>query len=253
MGSELAGDVVSIGGKVARFKPGDRVYGFTGFRQGAYAEYACLSERASIAPIPDGLDYEQAASLADGATTALFFLLRKARLREGQRVLVIGASGSLGAYGIQVASGLGARVTGVCGGANAELVRSLGAERVVDYAKEDFADSGETYDVVFDAVGKSSFERCAPVLAERGVYLRTVGGPLDFARAALSSAFGRKKFVYAMSVDKREELAALDRLVRAGALRPIIDRRYTLGRIAEAHAYVEAGHKRGNVVVTVGE
>jgi NADPH2:quinone reductase len=211
MGSELAGDVVAVGKDVARFRPGDRVYGFTGFRQGAYAEYARLPESASIAPIPAGLGYEEAAALADGATTALFFLKRKARLRSGQRLLVIGASGSLGVYAVQIAAAMGVRVAGVCGAANAELVRSLGAERVFDYAVE------------------------------------------DFARTLWSSVFGRKRFVYAMSIDKREELAALDRLVREGKVRPIVDRRYPLERIAEAHAYVEAGHKRGNVVVTVGE
>jgi NADPH:quinone reductase-like Zn-dependent oxidoreductase len=252
MGSELAGDVVAVGREVARYRPGDRVYGFTGFRQGAYAEYACLPEGASIAPMPAGLGYESAAALADGATTALFFLLRKARLRAGRRLLVIGASGSIGAYAVQIAAGMGARVEGVCGAANADLVRSLGAERVFDYAKEDFSRSGEEYDLVFDAVGKSSFARCAPVLSERGAYLRTTGGPLDFARTLWSSAFARKKYVYAMSIDKREELAALDRLVREGKVRPIVDRRYPLEQIAEAHAYVEAGHKRGNVVVTVG-
>jgi NADPH:quinone reductase-like Zn-dependent oxidoreductase len=207
MGSELAGDVVRVGRDVTRFKPGDRVYGFTGFRQGVYAEYACIPENASLAPIPAGLGYEEAAALADGATTALFFLLRKARLRPGRRLLVIGASGSLGVYAVQIAAAMGGRVAGVCGAANAELV----------------------------------------------AYLRTTGGPLDFARTLWSSVFGRKRFVYAMSVDKREELAALDRLVRDGAVRPIVDRRYPLERIAEAHAYVEAGHKRGNVVVRVVE
>jgi NADPH:quinone reductase-like Zn-dependent oxidoreductase len=250
LGSELAGEVAAVGEGVARFKAGDRVYGFTGFRQGAHAEYACVAEKASIAAIPAGVGYDEAATLADGATTASFFLRGKARLRAGQRVLVIGASGSIGVSAIQIAAALGAEVSGVCSGRNAQLVLSLGAARVFDYEKEDFTASGETWNVIFDAIGAGSFAACKASLAPGGIYMRTTGGPRDFARTLWTSVLGGKRAVYAMSIDKRKDLAYLNDLLARGGIRPVIDRRYALGDIAEAFAYVETGRKRGNVVVT---
>jgi NADPH:quinone reductase-like Zn-dependent oxidoreductase len=250
MGSELAGEVVEVGEGVERFKEGDRIFGFTGFRQGAHAEYARVAERASIAAIPAGVGYEEAASLADGGTTASFFLRGKARIRSGQRVLVIGASGSIGVSAVQIAAAIGAEVDGVCGGRNAELVRSLGAARVFDYEKEDFAAAGETWDAILDTLGVSSFSACKPSLMPGGIYMRTKGGFRDLARTISTAVSGGKREVYAMSIDKREDLAYISGLLSRGGIRPVIDRRYALGDIAEAFAYVETGHKVGNVVVT---
>jgi NADPH:quinone reductase-like Zn-dependent oxidoreductase len=250
MGSELAGEIAAVGEGALRFKVGDRVFGFTGFRQGAHAEYACVAEKSSIAAIPAGVGYEEAAALADGATTASFFLRGKARLRAGQRVLVIGASGSIGTAAVQIASAIGAEVAGVCSARNAELVRSLGAARVFDYEKEGFAASGEAWDAIFDTIGVSSFAACKRSLAPRGIYMRTKGGFQDLARTLSTSVLGGKREAYAMSIDKREDLAYLNRLLSRGAIKGVIDRRYALGDIAEAFAYVETGRKRGNVVVT---
>jgi NADPH:quinone reductase-like Zn-dependent oxidoreductase len=249
LGSELAGEVAEVGEGVARFKAGDRVYGFTGFRQGAHAEYACVAEKASIAAIPAGVGYDEAATLADGATTASFFLRGQARLRASQRVLVIGASGSIGVSAIQIAAALGAEASGVCSGRNALLVLSLGAARVFDYQNEDFTACGETWDVIFDTLGVSSFAACEASLAPGGIYMRTTGGPRDFARTLWTGVLGGKREVYALSIDKRKDLAYLNELLTSGGIKPVIDRRYALGDIAEAFAYVETGRKRGNVVV----
>jgi NADPH:quinone reductase-like Zn-dependent oxidoreductase len=250
MGSELAGEVAEAGEGALRFKAGDRVYGFTGFRQGAHAEYACVAEKASIASIPAKVGYEEAASLADGATTASFFLRGKARLRAGQRVLVIGASGSIGAAAVQIAAALGAEVSGVCSGRNVELVRSLGAARVFDYEKEEFTEAGEAWDLIFDTLGVSSFAACKASLAPRGIYMRTTGGLPDFARTVWTAVLGGKREIYAMSIDKRKDLAYLNDLLSRGGIKSVIDRRYALSEIADAFAYVETGRKRGNVVVT---
>lgn len=253
LGSELAGEVVEVGEGAARFKAGDRVYGFTGFRQGAHAEYACVAEKASIAAIPAGVGYEEAASLADGATTASFFLRGRARLRAGQRVLVIGASGSIGVSAVQIAAAIGAEVSGVCSGRNVELVRSLGAARVFDYEREGFSASGEAWDVIFDTLGVGSFAACKRSLSPGGIYLRTTGGLPDLARTAWTAVLGGKREIYAMSIDKREDLAYLNDLLSRKGIKSVVDRRYALGDIAEAFAYVETGRKRGNVVVTPWE
>ena len=252
LGIELAGTVDRVGRDVTRFKLGDRVFGFTGFGSGGYAQYVCLSENASLAPIPAGLSHEEACSLVDGPTTSLYFLRDRARLRAGERVAVIGASGSVGSAAVQIARHFGARVTAVCSGRNAELVRSLGAHDVVDYTQDDYAARSGAYDVVFDTVGVSSFARARSCLTLDGRYLITVGGAGLFLRDAWSRAFGRKKLVFGMSVEKKAALAEVSALVAKGALRPVVDRRYPLEEIAAAHRYVETGRKRGNVVITVG-
>jgi NADPH:quinone reductase-like Zn-dependent oxidoreductase len=251
MGIEIAGTVEAIGRRVTRFRPGDRVFGFTGFAVGGYAQFACVSENASLAHTPDGLSDEQACTLVDGPTTALYFLRDRARLRAGERVAIVGASGSIGTAAVQLARHFGAEVTAVCSEKNTDLVRSLGAHHVVDYAREDFSQKSDTYDIVFDTVGKGSFRRARGCLAAGGRYLTTVGGPLSYLHDAWSRAFGSKKFIFGMSVDKQEKLRLVAELVTQGALRPVIDRHYPLEGIAEAHRYVESGRKRGNVVIAV--
>ncbi|MBX3273848.1 MAG: NAD(P)-dependent alcohol dehydrogenase [Sandaracinaceae bacterium] len=252
LGIEIAGTVERVGRRVTRFAPGDRVFGFTGFGSGGYAEYVCLHEDASLARAPDGLSHEEACSLVDGPTTGLYFLRERARLRAGERVAVIGASGSLGTAAVQLARAFGAEVTAVCSGRNAELVRSLGAHHVVDYTREDYAARTGAYDVVFDTIGAGTFARARRALTPRGRYLVTVGGFSLFLRDAWSRVFGRQKLVFGMSIEKKAALAEVSALVARGALRPVIDRRYPLAEIAEAHRYVETGRKRGNVVIDIG-
>jgi len=250
LGMEVAGEIESLGKDVTRFRAGDQVYGFTGFGLGGYAEFCRMPEKGSLAVKPANVTYEQAAAVVDGATTALFFL-RKGGVRSGQEVLVNGASGSIGAYAVQLAKYFGANVTGVCSTANLELVRSLGADRVVDYTEEDFTASGRTYDIVFDTVGKSSFSRCKGSLKTGGRYLVTVGWS-NYLVMLWTGVAGGRKLVTGMSVKKSDELMVLRELIEAGHLRPVIDRRFSLEEIVEAHRYVEKGHKKGNVVVTVG-
>ncbi|WP_437676700.1 NAD(P)-dependent alcohol dehydrogenase [Sorangium sp. So ce131] len=252
LGIEIAGTVERVGRRVTRFRPGDRVFGFTGFAAGGYAEYVCLPEHGSIAHAPEGLSHEEACSLVDGPTTALYFLRDRARLRPGERIAVVGASGSIGTAAVQLARHVGAEVTAVCSGKNADLVRSLGAHHVVDYTREDYAARADTYDVVFDTVGASSFSRALRCLSRGGRFLVTVGGPELYLRDAWSRAFGSRKLVFGLSVDKKAALPVVSELVARGALRPVIDRRYPLEAIADAHRYVETGRKRGNVVIDVG-
>lgn len=252
LGIEIAGTVDRVGRRVTRFEPGDRVFGFTGFGSGGYAQYVCLREDASLAPAPAGLSHEEACSLVDGPTTGLYFLRDRARLRAGERIAIVGASGSLGTAAVQLARHFGAEVTAVCSGRNAELVRSLGAHHVVDYTREDYAARPDAYEVVFDTVGASSFSHARRCLSPRGRYLVTVGGLELFLRDAWSRVFGRQKLVFGMSVEKKAALAEVAELALRGALRPVIDRRYPLAEIAEAHRYVETGRKRGNVVIAIG-
>ncbi len=251
LGMEVAGTVEAIGASVTRFRPGDRVFGFTGFGAGGYAQYVCMNETASLAPLPEGLPLEEACTLVDGPTTALYFLRDRARLQAGDRVAIIGASGSIGTAAVQIAKHFGAEVTAICSGKNAELVRSLGAQHVVDYTQHDFAAGNARWDIVFDTVGKSSFRAARRCLAPGGRYLITKGGPLEYLRDLWSRGFGSRKFIFGMSIDKRAALATVSELIALGALRPVIDRRYPLSEIAEAHRYVESGRKRGNVVIAV--
>jgi NADPH:quinone reductase-like Zn-dependent oxidoreductase len=250
LGMELAGEIELLGKAVTRFKQGDQVYGFTGFGLGGYAEYCRMPEKGSLAIKPANLTHEEAAAVVDGATTALFFL-NKAWIRRGQDVLVNGASGSIGAYAVQLAKHFGAHVTGVCSTANLELVRSLGADRVIDYTAEDFTASDRTYDIIFDTAGKSSFSRCKGSLKKGGRYLLTVGWR-SYLVMLWTAVVGSKRLVCGMSYRKTDELVFLRELIEAGHLRPVVDRRFPLEDIVEAHRYVEAGHKRGNVVITVG-
>jgi len=253
LGMEVAGTVESAGARVIQFRPGDRVFGFTGFGAGGYAQYVCMKAAGSLAHIPAGVSLEEACTLVDGPSTALYFLLDRARLRAGDRVAIIGASGSIGTAAVQIARHLGADVTAVCSGKNAELVRSLGAHHVIDYTVDNFAALGDTYNMVFDTVGKSSFRAVRGCLAPGGRYLVTTGGFAAYLRDFWSRCFGSRKFVFGMSIDKRGALKTVSDLVACGALRAVIDRRYPLKNIAEAHRYVESGRKRGNVVIGVGD
>jgi len=251
LGFELAGVVESTGSAVTRFKPGDRVYAACGNGFGAYAEYKCLPETGAVACMPANMTFEEAAAVPVGASTALQFL-RKGRIRPGMRVLVYGASGSVGTYAVQIAKHFGADVTAVCSASNAELARSLGADRVVDYRKEPLAEIGEAYDIIFDTVGKSPFDACAKRLAPRGFYLQAYHvNPARILRGVWIGMTSGKKVIGGSMEERAEDLRLLKELIEAGALRAVVDRRYPLEQAAEAHRYVEQGHKRGNVVLNV--
>jgi NADPH2:quinone reductase len=251
LGTEFSGKVEAVGKKVIKFKPGDEVFAFRGFGTGCYAQYKCMSEVGSLAVKPNNIPFEEAASVVDGATTALFFLKDKARIQKGQKVLINGASGSIGTFAVQLAKNYGAEVTGVCSTKNIELVKSLGADKVVDYTKEDFTESGICYDIIFDTVGKSSFASCKKALKSNGKYVTTVL-TLKITLLLLLTRYGSKKEVISgMSVNKAGALNCIRELIEGGKLKTIIDRQYQLEEIPAAHEYVEKGHKVGNIVITV--
>jgi NADPH:quinone reductase-like Zn-dependent oxidoreductase len=216
----------------------------------AYAEYACVPEDSAIACKPPTLSYEEAAAIPFGGITALHFL-RTGKIRSGQKVLIYGASGSVGTLAVQLAKYFGAEVTGVCSTTNVELVKSLGADQVIDYTKEDFARSGETYDIIFDTVGKSALRDCLRSLDKDGTYLQAVAGPALLAQMRWAAMRSGKTLIGGTAVPKTEELVHLTELVEAGKIRPVIDRCYPLEQMVEAHRYVDQGHKKGNVVITV--
>ena len=256
LGFELAGEIEAIGKSVRRFKVGDDVYGATGIDCGAYAEYKCLAQNGTLAIKPTNFNFEEAAGICDGALTALPFLRDKGNIQSGQKVLINGASGSVGIYAIQIASYYGAEVTGVCSSSNIELVKSMGADNVIDYTQEDFTQDGQTYDIIFDAVAKSSFAQCKNSLKQKGVYLSTMPSLALLFQMLWTSKIGNKKAMFAASgmrpaKDRTEDLIFLKELIEAGIIKSVIDRRYPMEQIAEAHTYVEKGHKKGNVVITI--
>jgi NADPH2:quinone reductase len=250
LGTEFSGRIEAIGNKVRKFKPGDEIFAFRGFGTGCYAQYKCMSEAGSLAFKPHNIPFDEAASLVDGATTALFFLKEKANIQKGQNILINGAAGSIGSFAVQLAKHFGAEVTGVCSTKNIELVKSLGADKVMDYTKEDFAETGNKYDIIFDTVGKSSFDSCKKVLKSKGKYVTTLL-TLKVAFLALLTTGSKKKVISGMSVNKSEALNCIRELIEEGKLKTIIDRRYSLEELPAAHEYVEKGHKTGNVVITV--
>ena len=253
LGQELAGDVESVGKDVRSFTAGDRVFSATGIGLGAYAEYICLRENpetGATAAMPANLSYEEAAALPYGGGEASEFL-RKANVRSGQRVLVNGAGGSFGTYAVQLAKVLGAHVTAVDSAPKLEMLRSIGADRVIDYSREDFTEGSETYDVIFDVVRDMPSGRMVKMLADDGCLLMANPGFLQLVGGFWASRGSKKRVVFGVSGTTSEDLADLRGLVEAGKLRPVIDRSFPFEQMAEAHRYAETGHKLGNIVVVV--
>ena len=256
LGMELAGTVESVGKAVTRFRPGDQVFGGTGFKLGTHAEYACARDRG-LELKPVNMTLEESAAVMFGGLTALCFL-RMAKIQAGQNVLVYGASGSVGVFAVQLAKHFGARVTGVCSTANLEMVKSLGADEVIDYTKEDFSKAGQVYDMVVETVGKAGYARCLKSLKRGGpLVLITISGGLgsifgDIVRQQWISITGAAKIIGGLPRIAPGDLAFLKGLIESGELRTVIDRRYPLQEISEAFRYAEAGHKKGHVVINIG-
>jgi len=251
LGNTFAGEVETVGNEVKKFRAGDQVFGYTGEKMGAYAEYLCLPEDSILAVKPSDMTYEEAASVPYGATMALC-LLRKVNIQRGQSVLVIGASGAIGSAAVQLASHYyGAEVKGVCSTQGTDYVKSLGATKVIDYKKEDFTKNGESYDFIIDILGKGSFSKYRGSLKPKGIYM-----PVSFKTGKLfqmlrTSIGGGKRVICALATPNQEDLVFIKELFEERNLRPVIDQCYPLEKAAEAHRYVEAGNKKGNVVLTV--
>ena len=249
-GSEFAGEIESVGKTVKRFKPGDQVFGFSSQIFGAYAEYLCLPEDGVLTKKPVNLTYEEAAVVPYGSIMALN-LLRKAKIQPGQKVLIHGASGGIGSAAVQIARSSGAEVTGVCGTPRLEFVKSLGADKVVDYTREDFTRNGETYDLIFDILGKGSFSRFKNSLKPNGILLYASFKMKQLVQMLWTSFAGSRKVICAIAPGSTDDLIAVKELIEAGKIKAIIDRCYSLEQTAEAHRYVETGHKKGYVVITI--
>jgi NADPH:quinone reductase-like Zn-dependent oxidoreductase len=255
-GTGFAGVVEAVGKEVKLFKNGEPVFGETGLGFSANAEYVCLPQDGVLAKMPTSMTYEEAAPVCDGALTSLNFLKDVGKIQRGQRVLINGASGSLGSSAVQIAKYFGAHVTGVCSTANLDMVKSLGADKVIDYTKEDFTRASQAYDIIFDTVGKSSFSRCKDSLKDNGVYLSPVLGLSLLLQMIWTSKLGSRKAKFSASglrpaSELRVLLDELKEPIEAGKIKSVIDRCYELEQTAEAHRYVDTGHKRGNVVITM--
>jgi NADPH:quinone reductase-like Zn-dependent oxidoreductase len=251
LGNEFAGEIESAGKDVKLFRKGDKVFGQTGLSLGANSEYICLSEDGAIAIKPANLTFDEAAVIPFGGSTALHFL-RKGNIRSGQKVLIYGASGSLGTAAIQLAKSFEAEVTGVCSSSNLELVKSLGADKVIDYTNEDFTKNGQTWDIIFDTIGKSPFSDCIKSLKQNGTYLRAVHMTLSPIFHGLWTSFtSNKKVIGGVAAESKENLVFLTELIEEGKFKPVIDRSFPFEQIVEAHRYVDKGHKKGNVSITL--
>jgi len=255
LGTEFAGEIVSAGKDVTQYKPGDQVFGYTGLGMGTYAEYMCLPEKPSalasvMAKKPANITYEEAAAVPFGGLEALH-ALRQANIQSRQKVLIVGAGGSIGTYAVQLAKHYRAEVTGVDKPGKLEMLRSIGADHVIDYTREDFTKSGQIYDVILDTIGKSSFSGSLRSLEENGTYLNANPGLLGGIRMRWISKSSTKRVIPWTAGYTTSNLLALKELIEAGTIKPIIDRRYPLEQTAEAHRYVDTGHKKGNVVITL--
>ena len=255
LGTEFAGAIESVGKDVTQYQPGDQVYGYTGLGMGAYAEYLCVPEKPSaLASVmgkkPVNTTYQEAAALPFGGLEALNSL-RQANVRPGQKVLIVGAGGSIGTYSVQLARHYGAEVTGVDKPGKLEMLRSIGADHVIDYTREDFTKNGQSYDVILDTIGKSPFSRTLRSLKEQGTYLNANPGFFGGIRMRWLSKNSSKRIITWTASYTLKNLLALKELVEAGTIKPVIDRTYPLEQIAEAHRYVDSGHKKGNVVITM--
>ena len=251
LGIDLAGEIEAVGNDVKLFKVGDKVFGSPGTKFGGHAEYCCVPEKGALAIKPAGMSWEEAASICLAGNTALFFIRDLAKIRSGQKILIHGASGAIGTYAVQLARYYRAEVTGVCSGLNVEMVKSLGAGKVIDYTKEDFTKSDERYDFVFDVVGKTTFSQSKGILKPKGIYLENMLGIKDILIMMWTSIAGGKKIKGGVSKETAENLNFFIRLFESGKLKPVIDRIYPLEKTAEAFRYVEQGHKKGNVIITM--
>jgi NADPH:quinone reductase-like Zn-dependent oxidoreductase len=250
LGQELAGEIESVGKGVTRFRKGDPVFAWTGLRLGAYAEYTCLPEDGLLAIKPSNMTYEEAATLPVGGLEAVH-LIRKANLHSGEKVLINGAGGCIGTFAVQLARYYGAEVTAVDSTGKLEMLRSIGADQVMDYTQEDFAKSGETYDVIYDVIGKSSFSRSVSALKQNGRYLLGNPGVFQRIRGSWASLSDGKKVLLWEADRNPEDIIFLIQLIEAGKVKSVIDQRFPIEQVAEAHRYVETGQKKGNVVIVV--
>ncbi|TWT01559.1 NAD(P)-dependent alcohol dehydrogenase [Planomicrobium sp. CPCC 101079] len=249
LGQEFSGEVEAVGTGQTLFKKGDRVYGATGLKLGAYADYLCLPGSYAIARMPEGLSFEEAATIPTGGMNALFFL-RKARIQAGQKVLVIGAGGSIGTVAVQLAKNSGAEVTAIDSEEKLDMLVSIGADNVIDYRKEDFTANGETYDVIFDVAGKSPFAKTVNCLKPKGIYLMGNPSLAQMFRRLLPTKKGDRKIIAGAAGYKAEDLRYLNKLLADGKIKPVVDQIFPLEQLRQAHHYVESGAKKGNVVIS---
>ncbi len=252
LGGYFAGEVESVGKDVSKFKKGDQVFGTTKLRMGAYGEYVCLPASYTLVPKPYNVSFEEAAAVPLGGLNALHFL-RKSNIRKGEKVLVNGAGGSIGTFGVQIAKAMGAEVTAVDSTIKEEMLRRIGADHFFDYTKEDFTKSGQTYDVIFDMVAKSSYSECVKTLNPKGRYLMANPRMSDMLRSVLTSKFTDKTAIFVFAGEKEEELLALKEMIEEGKIKPIVDKIYPFEQAAEAHRRVETEKRLGPVVISVGK
>jgi NADPH:quinone reductase-like Zn-dependent oxidoreductase len=250
LGTELAGEIESVGKNVKKFKAGDQIFAFSGAAMGCYAEYKCMPENGAVSLKPANLSYGEAAAISFGGTTALDFF-KRGKLQSGEKVLINGASGGVGTAAVQLAKHFGAEVTGVCSTTNLELVKSLGANHVIDYTKEDFTDNGMSYDIIVDTAGTAPFSRIKNSLKEGGRLLLVLGGLPDMLQIPWVLMTSNKKIIAGPANERAEDLQFLAKLAELGKFKPVIDRQYPFEQIAEAHSYVDTGRKKGNVVINL--
>ena len=247
LGNEVAGEIVEVGPEVTKFKQGDKIFGCV---NRSYAEYVACTENATITTMPPGMSYEEGASIGFGGITSLDFLKTRANIQKGHKILINGASGGVGVFAVQLAKYFGAEVTGVCSTKNIELVKSLGADRVIDYTTTDFTKEEESYDIILDAVGKSSFSKCKKRLREGGIYLSTVPSYRLLLQQLWTSKIGKKKAIFGIASGD-DNLQILKELLESNDLRVVIDRTYPFEQIVEAHTYADKGHKVGSVAISL--